>query len=329
MRALRWVGKWLLRLLLLVALSFASYVMYAHLAWPDIPAVELDAKYGGPDLKTATVDGLPIRYRQEGQGPDLVLIHSHYFDMGMWDTWMPVLTPHFRVLRYDLAGHGLTGPDATGVYTVERDVALLDGLLQQLGIHELALVGSSLGGNIAFTFAAQQPARVRSLVLVSSGGLKRLDKPSRGSGRSIPGWADHIMPLIPPMALRKFVHWMSGGNEAVTASLAPRFIDLWRREGNRVAELARLRQFETGDPDPLLAGITAPSLILWGEQNPQLPVALSEQFAAKLTSARSVQRKTYPGAAHLLPAEQPQASADDALAFLLAQQPSTAPAPTP
>ena len=327
MSAIRWIGKWLLRLLLLVVLALAGYVAYAHLAWPDIPAAELDAKYGGPDLKTADIDGLRIRYRQEGQGPDLVLIHSHYFDMEMWDAWMPVLTPHFRVLRYDLAGHGLTGPDATGIYTVERDVALLDGLLQQLGIRDFALVGSSLGGNIAFTFAAQQPGRVRALVLVNSGGLKRLDKPRRGSGRSIPAWADHIMPLIPPVALRRFVHWMSAKNEAVTDALAPRFIDLWRREGNRVAELSRLRQFETGEPDALLARINAPSLILWGEDNPQLPVALSAQFEAKLTAARSVQRKTYPGAAHLLPAEQPQASGGDALAFLLAQHPAPVAAP--
>lgn len=324
---MRTLLRWLLRALLALVVLLVGYVAYAHLAWRELPVAPLEARYGGDNLQTVTVDGVPIHYRVAGQGPALVLIHSHYFDMGMWDDWLPLLTPHFTVLRYDLSGHGLTGPDPSGVYTVARDVQLLDGLLQQLQIGPVALVGSSLGGNIAFSFAAQQTARVRALVLVNSGGLKRLDKPSRGSGRSIPGWADHIMPLIPPTALRKFVHWMSGGNDAVTESLAPRFIELWRREGNRVAELARLRQFETGEPDALLARITAPTLILWGEDNPQLPVALSAQFTEKLTASPNVQRKTYPGAGHLLPAEQPQASAADVVAFLLAQ--NTPPVSTP
>lgn len=304
----------LLRLLLALALLLAGYVAYAHWAWRDLPVAPLEAQYGGGNLQTALVDGVPIRYRLQGQGPALVLIHSHYFDMGMWDAWLEWLTPHFTVLRFDLSGHGLTGPDPGGIYTVARDVALLDGLLQQLQIGPVALVGSSLGGNIAFTFAAQQPERVQSLVLINSGGLKR--EGSR-SGQKVPAWADHVLPLVPPLALNRFLRWMMAGDAAAADAETPRFVDLWRRQGNRVAELARLRQFASGEPDALLARITAPTLILWGEQNPQLPVALAAQFEHKLTAAARVQRKTYPGAGHVLPLERPAAAAD-ALVFLLA-----------
>lgn len=314
MKFLRALLKWLLRGLLALVVVLAAYVAYAHWAWRDIPFAALEEKYGGDTLRTAEVDGLRIRYRLEGHGPALVLIHSHYMDMSLWDAWVPLLTPHFTVLRYDLAGHGLTGPDPKNDYSVEHDVALLDGLLKKLQINEVALVGSSLGGNIAFTFAAQHRERVRALALVNSGGLKRANSRSRGE---IPAWADHILPLVPPMALHKFIRWMAAGDEALADQLTPRFVDMWRREGNRPAELARLRQFETGKPDPLLAAITAPTLILWGEKNPQLPVALAEQFEHKLTAARSVQRKSYPGAGHLLPAERPQETATDTLTFLL------------
>ncbi len=313
MNILRGILKWLLRLTLALLIGIALYVAYAHWAWRDIPVAKLEQKYGGDTLRTAVVDGLAIRYQLQGSGPALVLIHSHYMDMGLWDDWLPLLTPHFTVLRYDLAGHGLTGPDATGVYTVARDVALLDGLLQQLQITDVALVGSSLGGNIAFTFAAQQAERVRALVLVNSGGLKRANSRSRGE---IPAWADQLMPLVPPVALNRFLRWMAADNAPLADALTPRFVDGWRREGNRVAELSRLRQFETGEPDALLAAITAPTLILWGEHNPQLPVALAEQFERKLTAARAVQRKTYPGAGHLLPVERPAETAADTLAFL-------------
>ena len=314
MNFIRAVFKWLLRGVAAVLLLLLAYVAYAHWAWRDLPVAELEARYRTPKLATVKVSGVPIRYELTGSGPLLVLIHSHYFDMRMWDSWVTALAPHYTVLRYDLSGHGLTGPDATGDYTVARDVALLDGLLQALQLDNPVLVGSSVGGNIAFTWAANHPQRTRALVLVNSGGLKRADKPGR-SGKNIPAWADYVLPLVPPVALHRFVDWMVVEPAARTPELKTRFVDLWRREGNRPAEMARLRQFETGEPEAVLARITAPTLILWGEANPQLPVVLSEQFTAKLPHAARVARKTYPATGHVLPVERPEA-VNDVLAFL-------------
>lgn len=310
---LRWGG----RLLLALAGAVVLYAAWAAWAWRDLPAAELDARYGGAQVAAASVDGVSIRYRLDGpvdrSRPVVVLIHSHYLDMGMWDAWLAELAPSFTVLRYDLTGHGLTGPDPAGVYSVDRDVALLSGLLQHLGIGPVALVGSSLGGNIAFTFAARQPERVRALVLVNSGGLKRAQ---HRSGKDLPRFAGPLLRLVPPAALRRFLRWMAGDDTVVTAALEQRFTDLWRRAGNREAEFERLRQFDAGEPEPLLAAITAPVLVLWGEANPQLPVELAAQFEQKLVSSPRVVRKTYPGAGHLLPLERPRESAADARAFL-------------
>lgn len=302
MRALTWLGG---TLLVLVA-ALGLYAAVAHWAWGDIPAAEFEARYAA-GTQVATVDGVAIRYRLEGAGPPLVLVHSHYFDLAMWDAWMPALASGHAVLRYDLTGHGLTGPDPSGIYTVDRDVALLRGLLARLGLERVAIVGSSLGGNIAFTFAAREPARVRALVLANSGGLKR--KQGR-TGKDVPGWAGAVLPLVPPAALRTFLRWMVANDALVTDALAQRFVDGWRREGNRAAELARLRQFEPGAPEPLLAAVTAPTLVLWGEANPQLPVTLAEGFRQKLTGAARVEVRTYPGVGHALPLEQPSAAAD-------------------
>lgn len=306
----------LLWLLVFLSAALVAYAAYAHWAWRDLPVAELEQRYGGAGLRTAVIHGVPIRYQLSGPAgaPAVVLVHSHFFEMGIFDAWLPVLTPQFRVLRYDLGGHGLTGPDQSGVYSVERDVALLDGLLAHTGLERIALAGSSLGGNIAFTFAARQPQRVTHLVLLNSGGLKRADSRSRGE---IPAWADHVMPLVPPAALKKFFRWMIADEHAESAEQQERFVAMWRREGNRRAELARLRAYETGNPDPLLAAITAPTLVLWGEANPQLPVALANEFKSKLTAAARVEVKTYAGAGHVLPLERPGESAQDTLAFLL------------
>lgn len=313
---MRGLMKWLGRGLGALLVAIAGYAAYGYWAWADIPAAEVEAKYGA-GTQVALVEGVPLRYRLEGapagQAPVLVLIHSHYFEMGMWDSWVAALTPQFTILRYDLPSHGLTGPDPAGVYSVDRDVALLGGLLDQLKLGPVALAGSSMGGTIAFNYAARNPERVQALVLVNSGGLPRATRPS---GRKIPGWADQVFPLIPPAALRYFLRWMIADDALVTDALAERFITMWRREGNRAAELARLRQYEIGNPDAALAAVRAPVLVLWGELNPQLPVAMAEQFRAKLTQAARVEVKIYPGAAHVLPIEKPAESAADTLAFL-------------
>lgn len=307
---LRWGGRLLLVLLLLIV----GFVAYGRWAWGDLPVTTLEARYAPANLERVTVDGLSMAYTLDGQGPLVVLIHSHFLEMGMWEAWLPVLTPHFRVLRYDLSGHGFTGPDGSGVYRVSRDAELLAGLLDAVAPGEpAALVGSSLGGNVAFTLAATRPERVSALVLINSGGLKRDN--SRAGGE-IPGWVDAVFPLLPPALLRRFLRWMAADRSVITPALEHRFVDFWRREGNRSAELARLRQYETGDPAPLLAAITAPSLILWGEDNPQLPVALSAQFEAALSGAAQVQRQVFGGAGHVLPLERPAQSAGAARDFL-------------
>lgn len=294
-------------LLLAVLAATALYVVYALIAWRDIPVAEMESRYGGPDVRIAEVDGVPIRYRRAGRGPAVVLIHNHFMDMGIWDAWAPALAEHHTVLRYDLSGHGLTGPDPSGVYTVRRDVELLTGLLDQLAVESVALVGSSLGGNIAFTFAAQHAERVRALTLINSGGLKRAGS---NSEREMPAWADAVFPLVPPAAFRKFLRWFIAEDAVITPALEQRFIDGFRREGNRSAELARLRQYDKGSPDAVLAKVTAPALILWGADNPQLPVDMSLEFVDKLTQAPNIDRISYAGAGHVLPLERPAAVAD-------------------
>ncbi len=320
--------RWLLRSMQAMAVVVIVYVGYASLAYRDIPAGALEQRYGGAELRTAEVEGASIRYRLEGsrdpQAPMLVLIHPRFLDMGVWDRWIPVFAQQYRVLRYDLTGHGLTGPDPRGNYQATRDVALLAGLLKKLQISKVSLVGSGLGGKIAFTYAAIHPQQVQALVLINSDGLRDADEADQSNVRSVPAWADPLLPLVtllPPLALHGFLDWMAADDENVTRALKARFVDLWRREGNRQAGIDRLRQFESGDPDLLLATITAPTLILWGEQNPQLPVALATEFERKLKAARIVHRKVYPGAGHLLPIERPAESAADTLNFLLEQSP--------
>ena len=314
LRALFKIAAWMLGLLLG---GIGLYIGYAHWAWADLTPAEIAQRHPLPELQVAMVDGVPLHYQLQGpaDAPTIVLIHNHFMDMGMWDSWVQGLREAYQVLRYDLSGHGRTGPDPSGIYTVERDVALLQGLLDSLGIHQAHIVGSSLGGNVAFGFVATQPERSLSLALINSGGMPRENNRAEGE---IPPIADQIMPLLPPAAYRAFLQWMAVNDVVLTEKVQQRFVDMFRREGNRAAELSRLRQYEVRDPRPLLAQVRVPSLVLWGAENPQLPAALAQEFAAALVHSPSVNLRVIPEAGHILPLEQAEQSLQAYTDFLAA-----------
>lgn len=309
--------KWLKRVLFgLLPLPAAAllWVCWSLVVYRDLPVTMLEERYGAPELRQANVDGVSLRYRVEGSGPALLLIHSLYFDMGMWDGWTPKLADRFKVIRFDMTGHGLTGPEPNGDYSMARDLALILGLLDHLGVERLAVAGSSLGGALAFHLAAQQPQRFAKLALLNASGIPR---PGGRGGDAIPGWVDSLAYLIPTTAFRYFLEWMVLDDGLVTADQAKRFHQMLRRQGNRTALLDRLRGFRPRDPADALAAVQMPVLLLWGADNPQLPVSHLDRFEALLTNAPCVRRIAYPGVGHVIPLEAPAKGIADLEAFLL------------
>ncbi len=293
-----------------------TWVGWSLFAYRDIPSDTMDARYGGDNLEVVASDDTVLRFRVDGQGEPLLLIHSHYFNMRMWDDWIDTLSPHYQVIRFDMTSHGLTGPDARNDYSMDRDLQHILNLLDHIGVEDFSVVGSSLGGNMAFTLASRYPDRVEALVLANSGGLPR--KKPRSQQGTIPGWVDYVSYLVPTSAFRAFMEWMIVDDSLVTDALAEEFHQMFRREGNRFAEFNRLRSYELGNPDPVLAKIKAPTLVMWGEDNPQLSVAQVEKFRNKLTNVNRLEVEIYKGVGHVIPLEIPKQGSRDVLRFLQA-----------
>jgi len=332
--------RWVLRLFAALVLLLGAYVGYVLLRYADISVDTLLAQYPQGQILQLTVDGQPLYYQDHGpvqhhapgqdrrQGETIVLIHSHFFSQQMWDAWAGPLSQQHRVIRYDLTSHGLTGPALDNDYSTERDVALLNGLLQQLGISEAVLVGSSLGGNIAIAYSARYPEKVSALVLQNSGGFRKAD--SRGGrGQDLPFWADYLLYLLPKAAFDAFLGWMVYDDSQLTDQVKLQFHQAFRRAGNRKAEMQRIRQFQEGGAAPDLQQISAPVLIQWGELNPQLPVAMTALFEQHLTQASRVETLIYPAAGHVLALERPAESLADMLRFLQTMPAETHPTTEP
>ena len=281
-RILRIVGAFF------AALACLLLVAIATLWWTnrDIPVAQLELRYGGDDLLRVNVDGVDIAYKVQGQGPPLVLIHSHFYTMRMWQPWVDELAADFTVIRFDLTSHGLTGPDPGADYSRARGTALLNGLLDHLAIERTSLVGSSTGGALAWYYAAHFPHRVDRLILINAPGMPRVTNKYMEKG--LPDWAGYVFYLLPESLFEAFLQAPVVDKSLITAERVHEFHQMYRREGNRMAEFHRMQGWERGDITPQLARIQAPTLIMWGELNPQLPVDHVALYAKKLVNASRV-----------------------------------------
>lgn len=118
--------------------------------------------------KALLANGIKLHYQRVGQGPDMVLIHGFTGNLAVWHLQIaPLLWDDFRMLTYDLRGHGYSDTPPTG-YTADDMANDLYLLLDQLEIDRAYLVGHSFGADIALYFAYHHPDRVKSVVAIEA-----------------------------------------------------------------------------------------------------------------------------------------------------------------
>ena len=108
------------------------------------------------------VDGGKLYYESTGEGKPVVLIHGFTLDRRMWAKEFSALSDDFRVIRYDLRGHG----KSSGVEEEFTHIDDLQAILEELGVTKVQLIGLSLGGQIACDFSIAYPERVQRAVLI-------------------------------------------------------------------------------------------------------------------------------------------------------------------
>lgn len=115
------------------------------------------------------VAGARVHYEVWGSaGPWLTLVHGAGDNLRCWERQVPAFSRRYRVLAWDLRGHGATVAREED-YSAAAQVRDLLALWQHLGIEQSALLGYSMGGRIALEAAAREPQRIAALVLANSG----------------------------------------------------------------------------------------------------------------------------------------------------------------
>jgi 3-oxoadipate enol-lactonase len=255
-------------------------------------------------------DGARLRYRDEGRGPAVLLVHGWTLDLEMWGPQVAELSDAFRVVRLDRRGFGLS----SGRPSIASDAADIDSLCKHLDIERVALVGMSQGVRAVMGFALGSPQKVSCLVLDGPPDDERRSSPANGD---VP--LDHYRDLVRTQGIGAFRREWARHPLISLRTRDPRMREildamLLRYPGNDLAEPTRTDDSPaTGDiqtsadgptPSSLMGFVDAPMLIITGDQD--LPSrTLAANYLAKQSSR--AERAMIPAAGHLSNLDNPKA----------------------
>ncbi|WP_423195174.1 MULTISPECIES: 3-oxoadipate enol-lactonase [unclassified Cupriavidus] len=254
------------------------------------------------------VGDIELQVRIDGNdGPWVILVHALGANLTLWDDTARHLAARYRVVRFDLRGHGGSGAPV-GAYTMTRLADDVAGVMDALGIAQAHLCGVSVGGMVGQAFAVRHGERLLSLTLV--------DTISHTPLSAHPMWANRIGQVE--------AHGMAGVADAT--------LERWLTAPFRAAhpdEVERIRGMLLGTPEQGFVGVAqaivefdlvnalprihVPTLVVVGADDQGSPVAMSESIAQAIPGARLV---VLPDAAHLSFIEQPQRFHEELGAFL-------------
>lgn len=274
-----------MKLLILGTVSLLLLGLGYWLWTPDKPLAVLKARYleAPEDMITVLGTRLHVRDRGPQDAPAVIMIHGFGSSLHTWSEWSQQLSSDFRVISFDLPGSGLSAPDAEGDYTDARSLAILSALMQHLGITRADLIGNSIGGRIAWRFAAAHPDKVRRLVLVSPDGFASPGY-DYGKAAEVPAIAGVMRYVLPKFMLRMNLAPAYADPNRLSPETVTRYYDLMLGPGTRQAVIDRMKQTVLVPPAPRLRKIDAPVLLLWGEKDAMIPISNAADYQQALSN---------------------------------------------
>ncbi len=240
------------------------------------------------------VDGVRVHYQEAGdpKAPALVLIHGFASSTLVWSkVFLRLAEAGFHVIAVDMLGFGYSGKPRNGEYTIAGQAGLVMGLLDSLKLKRATMVGSSYGGAVAATCALDYPRRVERLVLIGTVNNNRpLDyKLMRVFGS--PVFGDVVSPLLigSRRLLRRRMKRVYDRHEWV---LDERRVDArhlpLRASGTQRAIVRTVRGWDAERISREAHLISQPTLLLWGENDCEIPLADGERLHELIPGSRLI-----------------------------------------
>lgn len=234
-------------------------------------------------MPTVSTRAGELAYEEIGTGDPLILLHATLHDRHDFDPIASKLAKSHRVIALDWPGHGESAPVGEG-FDLSAPLLpdLLEDVIDSLALDRVSLIGNSVGGFAAARFAANHPDRVRSLVLVNSGGFTKMNLVSKSFCAAM--GTQPINRAIMPLFIRAYMKTQSENDELV----AERALAKSRTsEGTQTAsDLWRSFADPRHDLTTLATQITAPTLIVWGSKDTAIPLRDGRRAASLIPGSR-------------------------------------------
>ena len=271
------------------------------------------------DVQNLTVDGIRLSYRAMGQSPDeqqlpalsaepILLIHGFLGSSYDFSRVMPELAKDRPVIAVDLAGFGLSDKSPDLDYSKQHMAELMLRFMDQLGYRQYAIMGHSMGGEIALRMTLAEPGRITRLILVSSGGSADIQ---RGFRSAVPEWLlEHMFKNY--LVQRLYFPLAVGSLCAASTAIFDPFFYF-----NKQIPAATLNQMTLSNDSGQIAGrlgeILQPSLLVWGREDRVIPLSQGRLFKERIPDSRLV---VFDHCGHLVALERPAELLAEVQAFL-------------
>jgi pimeloyl-ACP methyl ester carboxylesterase len=256
------------------------------------------------------VDGIRVHYQEAGNpsDPALILIHGFASSTLVWSkVFLRLAAEGYRVIAVDLLGYGYSAKPKNGEYTIAGQAKLLVRLLDSLKIPKAIFIGSSYGGAVAATCTLDYPDRVEKLILV---GPVNNNRPLRFTLMRLfgsPVFGDVVSPLLigSRRLLRRRMKRVYDRHEWVLDErrVEARHLPL-RASGTQRAIIRTVRGWDAERVSRHAHLITQPTLLLWGENDVEIPLSDGERLHAAIPGSRLI---VFLNCGHLPHEEYPEA----------------------
>jgi pimeloyl-ACP methyl ester carboxylesterase len=239
-----------------------------------------------PTARTSTINGLRLRVLEWGDpgAPPVVCVHGYTSSAEAFNALARRIAERVRLIAMDVRGHGESAWSPDGAYQYADQAGDLAALVDQLGLRQFTLIGTSMGGIIAMTYAADHAGRLAGLVINDIG-----PDPEAGTQRitqTVGARPERFASLDEAMAYRRSISPITASRtpddqrELALGVLRPDADGSWRWKMDPAYITQRVQRGAPKRPPlwPVLAQVHAPTLVVWGSDSD----VLSEQQARRM-----------------------------------------------
>ncbi len=226
------------------------------------------------------IEGHKIRYLESGSSREtLVLVHGLGASAERWNRVMPTFSQDYHVIVPDLIGFGYSDKPLVD-YTPEFFSEFLRNFFEVSGIEKPHIIGSSLGGQITAQYASENPDNIEKLILVSPAGVMK---------QSTPALDAYIMAALYPneQSAKTAFELMEGSGKEVDKEIVDGFIQRMQLPNAKLAFMSTILGLKNAEViTGKLQSILVPTLIIWGSNDPVIPIQYADEFVSSIKDCR-------------------------------------------